>query len=146
MVRVENQQIKEGSNNWITSRRWTPRPRKPTSRTAKDLVVSVRGEKHRQRHPLALGFSSVESISWFYRLKQGNFDLFNPPNIHRKPVKKFADQKPLSAPCSRITKCPLSNRGFWGNNWLSGLSLSYLKVDYNSLGNARTETFDGGTL
>ena len=46
----------------------------------KDLVIGVE-EKNTGNVTLGAGFSSVESIVGFVELKQGNFDLFNPPTF-----------------------------------------------------------------
>src|ERR1700679_2583501 len=46
----------------------------------KDLVIGVE-EKNTGTLTLGARFSSVESIVGFVELKQGNFDLFNPPTF-----------------------------------------------------------------
>ena len=46
----------------------------------KDLVIGVE-EKSTGNFTVGAGFSSVESIVGFVELKQGDFDLFNPPTF-----------------------------------------------------------------
>ena len=68
----------------------------------KDLVIGVE-EKSTGNFTVGAGFSSVESMVGFIQLKQGNFDLFNPPTF-TGAGQKFQITRLHWHPGCRITK------------------------------------------
>ncbi|HEY3853598.1 MAG TPA: outer membrane protein assembly factor BamA [Verrucomicrobiae bacterium] len=109
----------------------------------KDLVIGVE-EKNTGNVTLGAGFSSVESIVGFVELKQGNFDLFNPPTF------TGAGQKfQLKASIGTLLQdyeLSFVEPWFLGKQLSLGVDLFHREDDYNSLNNEYDETFDGMTL
>ena len=109
----------------------------------KDLVIGVE-EKSTASMTIGAGFSSVESLVGFLEVRQGNFDLFNPPTF------TGAGQK-FEAKASIGTELQDYELNFT-EPWLFGKRLTF-NVDlfhrfnyYDSLNSQYTETFDGGTI
>jgi outer membrane protein insertion porin family len=109
----------------------------------KDLVVGVE-EKNTGNFTIGAGFSSIESIVGTVEVRQGNFDLFNPPTF------TGAGQK-LQLRLSIGTLLQDYDLNFiepWflGKRLAFGVDLFHKQIYYNALHNDYYETFDGGTL
>jgi len=109
----------------------------------KDLVVGVE-EKNTGSFTIGAGFSTVESIVGTVEVRQGNFDLFNPPTF------TGAGQK-LQLRLSIGTLLQDYDLNFiepWflGKRLIFGIDLFHRLVYYNALHGDYNETFDGGTL
>jgi len=109
----------------------------------KDLVLGVE-EKSTASITVGAGFSSVESLVGFIELRQGNFDLFNPPTF------TGAGQK-LQIHASVGTELQDYEISFvepwlFGKRLQFGVDLFHRYNYYDSLNSQYTETFDGGTL
>jgi outer membrane protein insertion porin family len=109
----------------------------------KDLVIGVE-EKNTGNVTLGAGFSSVESIVGFVELKQGNFDLFNPPTF-TGAGQKF-EMKASIGTLLQDYEINFTEPWFLGKQLALGVNLFHREVDYNSLNNMYDETFDGMTL
>jgi outer membrane protein insertion porin family len=109
----------------------------------KDLVIGVE-EKNTGNVTLGAGFSSVESIVGFLELKQGNFDLFNPPTF-TGAGQKF-EMKASIGTLLQDYEVSFVEPWFLGKRLALGVDLFHKEVDYNSLNNLYDETFDGATL
>jgi outer membrane protein insertion porin family len=109
----------------------------------KDLVIGVE-EKNTGNVTVGAGFSSVESIVGFVELKQGNFDLFNPPTF-TGAGQKFELKASLG---TELQDYELSfiEPWFMGKQLALGVDLFHREIDYNSLNNMYNESFDGATL
>jgi outer membrane protein insertion porin family len=109
----------------------------------KDLVVGV-DEKSTGSFTLGAGFSTEESIVGTAEVRQGNFDLFNPPNF------TGAGQK-LQLMVSIGTLLQNYDLNFiepWfmGKRISLGIDLFHRVNYYNALHGDYYETMDGGTL
>jgi outer membrane protein insertion porin family len=109
----------------------------------KDLVIGVE-EKGTGNFSIGAGFSSIESIVGTVEVRQGNFDLFNPPTF------TGAGQK-LQLRLSIGTLLQDYDLNFiepWflGKRLSFGVDLFHRQIYYNSLHNDYYETFNGGTL
>lgn len=109
----------------------------------KDLEIAVQ-EKSTASFTVGAGFDSVESLVGFVELRQGNFDLFNPPTF------TGAGQK-MELRASVGLQLQDYEMNFT-EPWLFGKKLTF-NVDlfhrydyYDSLNSLYTETFDGGTI
>ena len=60
-----------------------PEPTDPPIAGRKNLVVNVE-EDNTGNFTLGAGFSSVDALVGYVELSQANFDLFHPPNVHRR--------------------------------------------------------------
>jgi outer membrane protein insertion porin family len=109
----------------------------------KDLVIGVE-EKNTGNVTLGAGFSSVESIVGFVELKQGNFDLFNPPTF-TGAGQKF-EMKASIGTLLQDYEVSFVEPWFLGKQLAFAVNLFHREADYNSLNNMYTETFDGATL
>ncbi len=109
----------------------------------KDLVIGVE-EKNTGNVTLGAGFSSVESIVGFLELKQGNFDLFNPPTF-TGAGQKF-EMKASIGTLLQDYEVSFVEPWFLGKQLAFGVDLFHKEIDYNSLNNEYDETFDGATL
>jgi outer membrane protein insertion porin family len=109
----------------------------------KDLVIGVE-EKNTGNVSVGAGFSSVESIVGFVELKQGNFDLFNPPTF-TGAGQKF-EMKASIGTLLQDYEVSFVEPWFLGKQLAFGVDLFHREVDYNSLNNMYTESFDGATL
>jgi outer membrane protein insertion porin family len=109
----------------------------------KDLVIGVE-EKNTGNVSVGAGFSSVESIVGFVELKQGNFDLFNPPTF-TGAGQKF---EMIASIGTLLQDYEISfiEPWFLGKQLAFGVNLFHREVDYASANNLYDETFDGGTL
>lgn len=109
----------------------------------KNLVIGVE-EKGTASLTVGAGFSSVEALVGFIELRQGNFDLFNPPTF------TGAGQK-LEVRASLGTELQDYELNFI-EPWLFdkqlqlGVDLYHRYNYYDSLNGQYTETFDGGTF
>ncbi|HUD48996.1 MAG TPA: outer membrane protein assembly factor BamA [Candidatus Baltobacteraceae bacterium] len=109
----------------------------------KDLVIGVE-EKNTGNVSVGAGFSSVESIVGFVELKQGNFDLFNPPTF-TGAGQKF-EMKASIGTLLQDYEVSFVEPWFLGKQLALGVDLFHREVDYNSLNNMYDESFDGATL
>ena len=109
----------------------------------KDLVVGVE-EKGTGNVTVGAGFDSIESIVGFIELKQGNFDLFNPPTF-TGAGQKFQIRASVGT-LLQDYEVSFVEPWFLGKRLAFGVDLFHRDVYYNSLNNMYTETFDGGTL
>ena len=109
----------------------------------KDLVIGVE-EKSTGNFTIGAGFSSSESIVGMVEIRQGNFDLFNPPTF------TGAGQK-LQLRISIGTLLQDYDLNFiepffLGKRLKFGVDLFHRQVYYNALHSDYNETFDGGTV
>jgi outer membrane protein insertion porin family len=109
----------------------------------KDLVIGVE-EKSTGNFTIGAGFNSVESIVGMIEVRQGNFDLFNPPTF------TGAGQK-LQLRISIGTLLQDYDLNFiepffLGKRLRFGVDLFHRQVYYNALHSDYSEQFDGGTL
>ncbi|HEX3719862.1 MAG TPA: outer membrane protein assembly factor BamA [Verrucomicrobiae bacterium] len=109
----------------------------------KDLVVGVE-EKSTGNVTVGAGFSSIESLVGFIELKQGNFDLFNPPTF-TGAGEKFQVKAAVGTELQDY-EISFVEPWFMGKQLAFGVDLFHREIDYNSLNNMYTETFDGGSL
>jgi outer membrane protein insertion porin family len=109
----------------------------------KDLVIGVE-EKNTGNVSVGAGFSSVESIVGFVELKQGNFDLFNPPTF-TGAGQKFEIRASIGT-LLQDYEVSFVEPWFLGKKLALGVNLFHREVDYASVNNEYDETFDGGTL
>ncbi|HEY3915955.1 MAG TPA: outer membrane protein assembly factor BamA [Verrucomicrobiae bacterium] len=109
----------------------------------KDLVVGVE-EKSTGNVTVGAGFSSVESLVGYIELKQGNFDLFNPPTF-TGAGQKFQVRASVGTELQDY-EVSFVEPWFLGKRLAFGVDLFHREIDYNSLNNMYTENFDGGTL
>jgi len=113
------------------------------STTRKNLVISLQ-EQSMSSASIGAGFSSVESIVGFVEVKMKNFDLFNPPTF------TGAGQKlQLIASIGSLYQdyeVSFTEPWFLGQRLALGVNLFHKEVDYDSLNNEYTETYDGGTI
>jgi outer membrane protein insertion porin family len=109
----------------------------------KDLVIGVE-EKNTGNFSVGAGFSSVESIVGFVEVKQGNFDLFNPPTF-TGAGQKF-EMKASIGTLLQDYEVSFVEPWFLGKQLSFGVDLFHRQVDYASLNNMYDETFDGATL
>src|ERR1700677_130631 len=109
----------------------------------KDLVIGVE-EKGTGNVTVGAGFSSVESLVGYVEIKQGNFDLFNPPTF-TGAGQKFEVRASIG---TVLQDYEISFVEPWllGKPLSFGVDLFHRDVDYNSLNDMYDETFDGGTL
>ena len=109
----------------------------------KDMVVSVE-EKNTGNVSVGAGFSSVESLVGFVELKQGNFDLFNPPTF-TGAGQKFQMRASIGTYLQDY-EISFIEPWFLGKQLSFGVDLFHRVLDYNSVNNMYDEQFDGGTL
>jgi outer membrane protein insertion porin family len=109
----------------------------------KDLVIGVE-EKSTGNATIGAGFSSVESIVGFVELKQGNFDLFNPPTF-TGGGQKFEIRASVGT-LLQDYEVSFVEPWFLGKRLSFGVDLFHRVVDYNSLNDMYDEQFDGGTV
>jgi outer membrane protein insertion porin family len=109
----------------------------------KDLVIGVE-ERNTGNVTIGAGFSSVESIVGFLELKQGNFDLFNPPTF-TGAGQKFQIRASIGT-LLQDYEISFVEPWFLGKKLSFGVDLFHRVLDYNSLNDMYDEQFDGGTL
>ncbi|HEX4121708.1 MAG TPA: outer membrane protein assembly factor BamA [Verrucomicrobiae bacterium] len=109
----------------------------------KDLVVGVE-EKSTGNVTVGAGFSSIDSLVGFIELKQGNFDLFNPPTF-TGAGQKFQVKAAIGTELQDY-EVSFVEPWFLGKQLAFGVDLFHREIDYNSVNNMYTETFDGGSL
>lgn len=109
----------------------------------KDLVIGVE-EKGTGSVTVGAGFSSIESLVGYVEYKQANFDLFNPPTFVGA-----GQQFQVRASVGTLLQdyeISFLEPWFLDKRLKLGVDLFHRYVDYNSLNDMYTETFDGGTL
>ncbi len=109
----------------------------------KDLVVGVE-EKNTGNVTVGAGFSSVESIVGFVELKQGNFDLFNPPTF-TGAGQKF-EMKASVGTLLQDYEISFTEPWFMGKQLALGVDLFHREDYYDSINSEFQESFDGMTL
>jgi outer membrane protein insertion porin family len=109
----------------------------------KDLVIGVE-EKNTGNVTVGAGFSSVESIVGFVELKQGNFDLFNPPTF-TGAGQKF-EMKASIGTLLQDYEISFVEPWFLGKQLSLGVDLFHREDYYDSLNSEYQESFDGATL
>jgi len=109
----------------------------------KDLIVGVE-EKSTGSFTIGAGFSTEESIVGTAEVRQGNFDLFNPPTFTGAGQKL---QLRLSiGTLLQDYDINFIEPWFLGKRLIFGIDLFHRLVYYNALHGDYSETFDGGTL
>jgi len=109
----------------------------------KDMVVGVE-EKSTGNFTVGAGYSSVESIVGFAELKQGNFDLFNPPTF-TGGGQKFQLRASLGTQLQDY-ELYFTEPWFLGKRLIFNLNLFDKTVNYASVNNQYDEDFAGGTV
>src|ERR1700722_1902341 len=109
----------------------------------KDLVIDVE-EKSTGSFSVGAGFNSVESIVGSVEVRQGNFDLFNPPRFTgggQKLKLRLSIGTLLQDYDLNFTE-PF----FLGKRLIFNVDLFHRKTYYNAFHDDYNETFDGGTV
>ena len=109
----------------------------------KNLIVGVE-EKNTGNFTIGAGYSSVESIVGFVELKQGNFDLFNPPTF-TGAGQKFQMRASVGTQLQDY-EINFTEPWFLGQRLIFNVNLFDRTVDYASVNNMYDEAFAGGTL
>jgi outer membrane protein insertion porin family len=109
----------------------------------KDLVIGVE-EKSTGNFTIGAGFDSVESIVGFIQLKQGDFDLFNPPTF-TGAGQKFQITASVGTELQDY-EISFTEPWFLGKRLIFNANLFDKNVYYASLNDMYDETFAGGTL
>ena len=109
----------------------------------KDLVIGVE-ERNTGNVTVGAGFSSVESLVGFVELKQGNFDLFNPPTF-TGAGQKFQIRASIGT-LLQDYEISFVEPWFLGQKLALGVDLFHKLLEYNSVNNMYNEQFDGGTV
>jgi outer membrane protein insertion porin family len=109
----------------------------------KDLVIGVE-EKSTGNITVGAGFSSVESLVGFIELKQGDFDLFNPPTF-TGAGQKFQIRASIGTELQDY-EISFTEPWFLGKRLIFNVDLFHRDIYYASLNNQYDETFDGGTV
>jgi outer membrane protein insertion porin family len=109
----------------------------------KDLVINVE-EKSTGNFTVGAGFSTEESIVGTVEVRQGNFDLFNPPTF------TGAGQKlQLRISIGLLLQdydLHFTEPWFLGKRLIFDVDLFHRQNYFNALHNDYNETFDGGTI
>lgn len=109
----------------------------------KDLVVGVE-EKNTGNFTIGAGYSSVESIVGFVEVKQGDFDLFNPPNF-TGAGQKFQIRASVGTELEDY-EINFTEPWFLGKRLSFNVNLFDRDVYYASVNDEYNEFFAGGTL
>jgi len=109
----------------------------------KDLVIGVE-EKSTGNVTVGAGFSSVESLVGFVELKQGDFDLFNPPTF-TGAGQKFQIRASIGTELQDY-EISFTEPWFLGKRLIFNVDLFDKDIYYASVNNEYDETFAGGTL
>jgi outer membrane protein insertion porin family len=109
----------------------------------KNLVIGVE-EKSTGNFTVGAGYSTVESIVGFVELKQGDFDLFNPPTF-TGAGQKFQLLASIGTQMQDY-EMNFTEPWFLGKRLSLGVNLFHRYLDYVSANDQYTETFDGGTI
>jgi outer membrane protein insertion porin family len=109
----------------------------------KDLVIGVE-EKSTGNFTVGAGYSSVESLVGFVELKQGDFDLFNPPTF-TGAGQKFQIRASIGTELQDY-EINFTEPWFLGKRLIFNVDLFHRNVYYASVNSQYDETFDGGTL
>lgn len=109
----------------------------------KDLVVGVE-EKSTGNFTIGAGYSSVESIVGFVEVKQGDFDLFNPPTF-TGAGQKFQIKASVGTELQDY-EINFTEPWFLGKRLSFNVNLFDKNVYYASLNDQYNEDFAGGTL
>ncbi len=109
----------------------------------KNLIIGVE-EKNTGNVTLGAGFNSVEGLVGMVELKQGNFDLYNPPTF------TGAGQKfQITASIGTLLQdyeMSFTEPWFLGKKLALGIDLFHRFDYYDSLNGLYDETFDGATV
>jgi len=109
----------------------------------KNLVIDVE-EKSTGSFSVGAGFNSVESIVGSVEVRQGNFDLFNPPTFTGGGQKL---QLRLSiGTLLQDYDLNFTEPFFLGRRLFFNIDLFHRQLYYNALHSDYSETYDGGTL
>jgi outer membrane protein insertion porin family len=109
----------------------------------KDLVIGVE-EKSTGNFTIGAGFSTVESLVGTVEVRQGNFDLFNPPTFTGAGQKL---QLRLSVGLLlQDYDLHFTEPWFLGKRLIFDVDLYHRDNYYNALHGDYSETFDGGTI
>jgi outer membrane protein insertion porin family len=109
----------------------------------KDLVVGVE-EKNTGNFTIGAGYSSVESIVGFIELKQGDFDLFNPPTF-TGAGQKFQMRASIGTELQDY-EITFTEPWFLGQRLIFSVDLFSKDVYYASANQMYDEFFNGGTV
>jgi outer membrane protein insertion porin family len=109
----------------------------------KDMVVGVE-EKSTGNFTIGAGYSSVESIVGFVELKQGNFDLFNPPTF-TGAGQKFQIRASVGTQLQDY-EINFTEPWFLGKRLIFNVNLFDKTVNYASVNDQYDEDFAGGTV
>jgi outer membrane protein insertion porin family len=109
----------------------------------KTLIVGVE-EKNTGNVTLGAGFNSVEGLVGMVELKQGNFDLFNPPTF-TGAGQKFQIQASVGT-LVQDYEVSFVEPWFLGRKLAFGVDLFHRYDIYDSVNSLYNETFDGGTF
>jgi outer membrane protein insertion porin family len=109
----------------------------------KDLVVGVE-EKSTGNFTVGAGYSSVESLVGFIELKQGDFDLFNPPTF-TGAGQKFQIRASIGTELQDY-EVSFTEPWFLGKRLIFNVDLFHKDIYYASVNQMYDETFDGGTI
>jgi outer membrane protein insertion porin family len=109
----------------------------------KNLIIGVE-EKSTGNVTLGAGFNSVEGLVGMVEVKQGNFDLFNPPTF-TGGGQKFDIQASVGTLYQNY-EVNFTEPWFLGHKLALGVDLFHRYDIYDSLNGIYAETFDGGTL
>jgi outer membrane protein insertion porin family len=109
----------------------------------KDMIVGVE-EKSTGNFTVGAGYSSVESIVGFVELKQGNFDLFNPPTF-TGGGQKFQIRASIGTELQDY-EINFTEPWFLGKRLIFNVNLFDRTVDYASVNDQYDEQFAGGTF
>ncbi len=111
--------------------------------THKDLVIGVE-EKSTGNFSVGAGFNSIQSIVGMVEVRQGNFDLFNPPTFTGAGQKL---QLRLSiGTVYQDYDLNFIEPWFLGKRLIFSVDLFHRQIYYNALHSDYVEQFDGGTL
>lgn len=109
----------------------------------KDLVIGVE-EKSTGNFTIGAGFDTVESIVGFIQVKQGDFDLFNPPTF-TGAGQKFQITASIGSQVEDY-EVTFTEPWFLGKRLAFTVNLFDKDVYYASLNDQYNEFFAGGTL
>jgi outer membrane protein insertion porin family len=109
----------------------------------KDLVIGVE-EKSTGSFSVGAGFNSIESLVGSVEVRQGNFDLFNPPTFTGAGQK--LELRLSIGTLLQDYDLNFTEPFFMGKRLKFNVDLFHRKTYYNALHSDYAETFDGGSL
>lgn len=109
----------------------------------KNLVIGVQ-EKSTGNFTVGAGYSSVEALVGFVELRQGDFDLFNPPTF-TGAGQKFQLRASIGTELQDY-EASFTEPWFLGKLLIFNLDLFHRDIYYASVNSMFNETFDGGTV